>query len=249
MIQLLVRRTLVAGLSLLVATTLFVSTASADLIVDTFDTVVPLTWPVIQTVVGSTPTNETGLPLTETLGGVRQTTTTADSLAILGLDNVTTNIMPFPPSLLDYASSAGADGSLNLLYDAGGVVDGLNVDFSTETGITMDFLLFDHAGGVDMPVTVTIGDGTNVATLTHTLTSAGAQQLLFDFDDFAGIGSVDMTSIDFLNFFFDAQLAHDFRLDFLATTSNVPEPASLLVWGMAGIVGLLVHRRYRRAAA
>lgn len=244
----LVRLSLVAGL-LLGAITLGVSPVSAAIVIDTFDDVdAPNPWPVTRTTVGSTVTTESPLPIANTIGGERVTTTTGDSFGIPGLDTVTTTIVPFPPSLLDYASSAGADGSLNLFYNAGGGPGGLNANFSSETGITMDFLLFDHAGGVDMPVTVTISDGTNLATLTNLLTAPGAQTSFFGFAGFAGIGAVDLSSIDSLNFFFDAQLAHDFRLDFLGTTTGVPEPASLLVWGMAGVVGLIIHRRRRKMA-
>jgi hypothetical protein len=240
------RRTLIAGF-LLAAVTLGVSPLSAGQVVDNFDNVGgPNPWPVIRTTVGSTLTIENGLPVLNTIGGQRATTTTGDSFAVPGLDNVTTTIVPFPPSLLDYATSAGADGSLNLFYNAGGGPGGLNANFSSETGITIDFLLFDHAGGVDMPVTVTVSDGTNLATLTNLLTSPGAQSVFFGFAGFAGIGGVDMSSVDSLNFFFDAQLAHDFRLDFIGTTTGVPEPASLAVWGIASIVGLLVHRRRNR---
>jgi len=242
----LVRRTLIAGL-LLGAITLGVSPASAAVIIDNFDSVgAPNPWPVTRTTVGSTVTTENGLPILNTIGGQRVTTTTGNSFAVPGLDTVTTTIVAAPPSLLDYATSAGANGSLNLFYNAAGGPGGLNANLSSETGITMDFLLFDHAGGLDLPVTVTISDGTNLATLTNLLTSPGAQTSFFGFAGFAGIGSVDLTSIDSLNFFFDAQTAHDFRLDFIGTTSGVPEPASVLVWGMAGIVGLLVHRRTRR---
>ena len=229
---------------MLLVVALGVSPAHAAIIIDDFD-VVTGAWPVTRTTVGSTVQNELGIPPANTIGGVRSTTVTGDSFAIPGLDNVTTTIVPFPPSLLDYASTAGADGSLNLLYNAGGGPGGLNANFSAETGLTIDFLLFDHAGGVDLPVTVTLSDGTNVASLTQLLTSPGAQSLFFGFPGFAGIGSVDMTSLDSLNFFFDAQLAHDFRIDFIGTTTNVPEPASVLVWGLAAVVGLIASRRCR----
>ncbi|MBX3414611.1 MAG: hypothetical protein KF708_18130 [Pirellulales bacterium] len=233
---------------LLLAGILGVSSAQAAVIIDDFDVVTGV-WPVTRTTVGSTVNNELGIPTTNTIGGVRNTTVTGDSFAVPGLDTVTTTVVPTPPSLLDYASSAGADGSLNLLYNAGGIPGGLNANFSAETGITIDFLLFDHAGGVDLPVTVTLSDGSNVASLTQLLTSPGAQSVFFGFPGFAGIGGVDMSSIDSLNFFFDAQLAHDFRIDFIGTTSGVPEPASFLVWGMAAVVGLFVSRRCRKPSA
>lgn len=240
-------RTLLAGL-LLSSGALGVSPVVASQIIDTFDDVDgPNPWPVTRTTAGSTVITESPLPLANTIGGERVTTITGDSFLVPGLDSVTTTIVPALPSLLDYASTAGADGSLNIFYNgiAGG---GLGANFSAETGITIDFLLFDHAGGVDLPVTVTVSDGTNLATLTQMLTAPGAQSVFFGFAGFAGIGSVNLSTIDSLNFFFDAQLAHDFRLDFIGTTSGVPEPASIAIWGMAGLVGVLIHRGRRRNA-
>ena len=132
-------------------------------------------------------------------------------------------------------------------YDSGGIPGGIAADFSNEAGIIIDLVQFDLGNVTDMPITITLSDGSNTAALMHLLTSPGAQSVLFNLNDFAGIGSVALNSIDSIEIFFDGQLAQDFRLDQISTISSlIPEPTSVAVWSVMAVAGGGVALRRRR---
>ena len=233
----------VRGVQLSVATTVlsltaigFVSDAEASIIIDDFSDV-QASWPLTADTVGNTLTvNESGL--NNVFGGTRQTDVTLTSAGFPGLDDLRINIFVMP-GLFDYSSTSEASGQLGLLYDAGGA--GLNGDFSNQIGLNIDFLAFDFGSAANLPITATISDGMNSASLTLALTSVGAQSAFFDFNDFAGIGSIDLSSISSVSFDFDAGLGADFRMSQINTV--IPAPGALALLGIAGLLGM----RRRRA--
>lgn len=219
-----------------------IQTAEATIIIDDFSEVgLPSPWTVTVSTVTSVTNSETGL--SSVIGGVRTSTVTGISFSVPGLDDVDVTVAPSPIGLFDFRTSSGAHGNTSLLYNAGG--GGLAADLSNEAGIVIDIVEFDHGGGVDMPISISISDGTNTATLVELLTSPGAQSVLFGINDFVGIGGVSLSSIDSINILFDAQLAQDFRVGQISTiSSQVPEPGAIAVWGVVAIVaGLAIRRR------
>ena len=193
--------------------------------------------PVSKTTVGSQSIQEiAGAPI---LGGVREVAIEATSLDVPVADSVNVGVFP-GASIFDYASSVGANGTTGLRYDGG---SGLGVDLSGDALLRIDFMSFDLANGLAMPVTVTLEDsGAQAAVLTKSLIVAGGQSLVFPFADFSNIGGVNLADIDTIDIDFDPGMASDFRLSGIAT--DVPEPMtlSLLVLGM-------VFSRVRRRVA
>src|SRR5690606_22093207 len=111
--------------------------------------------------------------------------------------------------LFDFNSTVDTDAFVSLIYDGGG---SLNADFSALSSIEFSFSMFDHAGGAPLPVTVHLFDGTNMAMHTLSLIAPGAQSLQFSFGDFAGIGSLDLSSIQSIQFDLDPGIGADFRI-------------------------------------
>lgn len=137
--------------------------------------------------------------------------------------------------VLDYTSSVGGDGDLEIAY-----AGGFNTDLSGDALIQIDFLGFDLGAGTAMDVTVTLGQGASTASLTHLLTGSGSQNVAFDFLEFDNISAVDLTSIDAIAFRFDPGAGADFRVGGIA--SIVPEPTTLIML-IAGAGALLRRRR------
>jgi len=173
--------------------------------------------------------------LADVIGGSRELLLTAQDLALPGLDTVQAGVYP-SVGVLDYASSAGADGSLRLVYDASG--SGLNADLSGDAFLAIDYVLFDLAGGAPMPVTVMLFSGADIADRTEYLTTAGPQVQTFNFADFSGIGSLDLSHVDRIDLLLDPSFAADFRIDGIRT--EVPEPGSFLL--LAAAAALMMRR-------
>ncbi|TVQ51061.1 MAG: hypothetical protein EA377_13360 [Phycisphaerales bacterium] len=182
--------------------------------------------------------SETGL--NNVFGGTRTTEITLTNAGIPQADDIRISVF-MTPGIFDYRSTSEASGFLSLTYDAGGA--GLGIDLSNQIGLDIDFLSFDLGNGIPMPVTATVSDGMNSASLEISLTSAGAQVITFDFMDFSNIGSVDLSAIQSISFDFDAGNAADFRIDQIVTTGVIPAPGALALLGIAGLLGM----RRRRA--
>ena len=220
---------------------LVAGSASADIIIDDFSSVgIPTPWPVLINTISSVDVLETGL--TGVIGGARYSTVRATFLEELGLDFVQAAIVPNFGMILDYSSTSGANGDWNLQYDANGA--GLNANFSTINDIVLGFSRFDFANDQPLPVLVTLFDGANFATLSRSLTVPGPQGLHFEFAGFAGIGSLDLASIQSVGVFLDPALAADFRLSGI---TGVPAPGSLALLAV-GSLALAGGRRRRDSA-
>jgi len=228
-------RTLIAPLALAVGFT--ASTVSADIVIDDFSDVDdPNPWPVVVDTVGSTDVDETGL--TGVIGGSRFSTITADSLDDPDIDDIQVTVAT-NNGRLDFASSAGAEGSLSILYDNNG--SGLSTDFSGEQHIVLPFLLFDSANNTPLDVTITmVDDEANSINLTRSLNSPGSQLLVFEFDQFTRGSTFIFEEVDSIRIDFDGAIATDFRLGAIDTV--IPAPGALAVIGL----GLFIGRRRRR---
>lgn len=222
--------------SALVALAVPAGPAAADLIVDDFsDILMPSQWPVTMNTVGLTTVEETGL--SGVLGGSRISTIFADALAEEGLDDISVTVAA-TLGKLDYASTVGAEGSLELLYD-GSPGRGAPFDLSGESQFEIDFTLFDHSGDMDLPVTITLYDAEeDTIQLTRSLQSPGSQNLVFELDQFSrgGGDGVDLSNIMAISVFFDGALATDFRIEEIRTTI-VPAPGALAAMGALVLLG------------
>jgi len=222
----------------LVASALAAGSAVADVIIDDFSTVAnPTPWPVVINTLTSVDVYESGL--SNVIGGVRHSTVRATFLEDLGLDFVQAAIVPNFGMILDYSSTAGARGDWNLLYDSGGA--GLNADFSSITDIVLEFARFDYANGQPLPVLVTVDDGVNFASLSQSLSTPGAQNMFFTLNNFAGIGSVDLSNLQSISVFLDPGMAVDFRL---SEVFGVPSPGSIALLAAGTLI--LVGGRHKR---
>lgn len=128
-----------------------------------------------------------------------------------------------------YASGPMADGSLKLLYD--GATLGSDLGFVDD--ILLDFLNFDLASSLSMPVTVTVSDGVNSASGVVTLMSSFNVLTTFvlDLDTLPGIGLVNRNNLASVLFEFEPGVGADFTLAGLRT--QVPEPSSFVFGAVA----------------
>lgn len=201
-----------------------VGTAGASpVLIDDF-TSIDSTWPVQLNSVGNSTITESGLNV---LGGTRETYIEAVSVGVAGLDFLQASIAA-NVGLFDFNSTVDTDGYLSLLYNGGG---SLNADFTGQAGIAMNFAMFDFAGQSPMPITVVLGDGSNSASYTASLTAPGAQSVMFDFSDFSGIGMLDLSSLQSIEFQIDPEVGVDFRIEQIMTV--VPAPGALALLALA----------------
>lgn len=206
--------------------------ASAIVIIDDFSSVsAPDPWPVMLNAEGFVDVNESGIGA---LGGTRHTHVEAVNVGIPGLDFLLVTVAA-GAGVFDFNSTVDTDGFVSLLYDGGG---SLNADLSGTSRIELTFTMFDYADSQSMPITVELSDGVNTASHTLSMTSPGGQVLAFNYADFAGIGSLDLSAIQSIRFDIDPGIGGDFRI---SQISAVPAPGALALLGL----GLFASRRRR----
>jgi hypothetical protein len=130
---------------------------------------------------------------------------------------------------------------------------GLSTTFKTPGGKSSGGGLQDAAliievvssdlGGVPINVTLTDG-GANSASASRT--ASGAQTVSIPLTDFAGL---DFSDIDQIEVEFDPAAEFDITVDFIGfdwpEVEPEPEPASILVWSLVALIGIVVSRRFR----
>ncbi len=155
---------------------------------------------------------------------------------------------PDAEQLLSYFTSASTASELRLLYD----FNGNGMDISGLTGISLDFhALSAGTGQTELPVwfELTDSDDSTIEYTAMVAESIDPFTLLVDFDDFTGdTASFDFAALDA----FRVRLNTDFQVSAGAILRGgegggltfIPEPASLALLGVGGLVLL----RRRRAA-
>jgi hypothetical protein len=172
------------------------------------------------------------------LGANRQTTITAVSIGVEGLDFLRGTLAP-SPGIFDYNSTAAAKGHVSFLYAGGS--GNLNEDLSAFNRIEIGFIMFDFANEQSLPVTITMTDNSsNEATRTVSLANTDPTTMVFNFADFSGIGNLDLTSIRTIQVDFDPAVGADFRLGQMMI---VPAPGVFALLGLAGLVIAPQRRR------
>lgn len=195
---------------------------AAEAVIDNFTDATALTrfipdTNVLQDMTGSIVRNDTGL--SAVIGGTRNLTVTATSLAIPGLDYIVAGVELLPINFFEYNSRTGADGSTELLYNANG--SGLNAMLGFAQGLQVLIREADIAAVAPpgMDVTVTIVDGNMVSasqTQTVLLPVSPMTPLPLDFP-YSGFPGVDPNNIFSVRIVLDPQIAGDTRLNLLGT--------------------------------
>lgn len=236
---------LALGLGLLRAST----SNAAPIVIDNFDSTTSLA-PDMMFGVGITvfPGNPGPIGVVDASAGVNAMFGGVRNVTLGGFSGAAGNTVSatIAGGVLNYASSNGGNSELTLVYNSAGA------NLSGSIGLTFDIVDFDHANMADMAVTLTITSGMDSASSTQTLTTDGMQSLSWLYTSFnmgTGIGSVDLSNITQITVYFNAQVAHDFVIDNFQTMETVPEPASILAWGLVIGVGVLGRRRYKSLAA
>ena len=171
-----------------------------------------------RTMIGTSSTTENNV--VGAIGLQRTTQLTGELFVDSGIDVVQAGIFP-TPGLLDYSSTAGAEGKLTLLYPNS--PGDLNADFSADTFLRIRLTQYDFPTGEPMNIRVTFEDGADRPGRNQMVTTPGAQDVIFPFSIFpTGLDFSDIQSIAVE--FFPGQ-ATDFRVDDIVT--NVPEPTGL----------------------
>jgi len=163
------------------------------------------------------------------------------TLAVDGLDSVTTRVFTGAGGLFDYSSTAGADAATLLQYQT--------TPTSQVTGLTSTSVVHLDFAALDAPVT---GPTTVKVVLnpfvsdewdssTYTLDKGGAQTL-----DIPLTGlSNSYPGTTWMQIWIDTPAGADYRLNSLSIeASPTPEPATL---GLIGLSALALRRRRRRA--
>ncbi|MEX0716791.1 MAG: hypothetical protein WD066_09395 [Planctomycetaceae bacterium] len=136
-----------------------------------------------------------------------------------------------------------------------GMSVGSNIDAATIVeydGITslfqqvdVEFTFLDN----DMEVTLFLDDGTTSGSLTQTMLAAnspGTLTFLLNDPAFTGIDLNSLVNVQ-LTFGSEGSPAQDFQISQISTPDQeIPEPASLLVWGAMGLTGMVSARRRRK---
>lgn len=241
---------LVAATLLASGVALGTSTASAAVVIDDFSDAVnavgglaPPTGGVsLTSAPASTSTSETGL--SGVIGGSR------DGAFNLTGTGAASNLTAFVAGgVFSTALNATATGDYSLTYDASGA--GLGADFTLASGIEVVISALDSAaaGGAGTSFTIDLVDGdASTHSQTITTTTEGAQTLFFGFGAFSDAGNLDVSNIFSITFSFTPNQAGDVDVELLQTRDQIiPEPASLAVWSLMGLVGYGLRRRSKVA--
>lgn len=138
-----------------------------------------------------------------------------------------------------------AYGKGTLLYNGGGVVGGLALNLTSGTKFLVD-TYFDHvAFGKNTVLSITLNDGVQAATVSKTWTATqiiNVQQTeTFLFSSFLSQNPLlNLGSIDSIQLYLETDKAGDYALVTGFVTDAIPEPATML---LLGIGGLLLRKR------
>ncbi|MBI4514453.1 MAG: hypothetical protein HY699_01375 [Deltaproteobacteria bacterium] len=171
---------------------------------------------IVQASVGSTTATDPGVA--GVIGGVRRITVAATRIASKA-DSVIVGVST-TANLLDYASTVGANGRVEVLYDAGGA--GLAANLALTTGIS---IVVCGADAASVPYTVRVflvdSAGRSASSL-QSFTVSGPRAIYFPLSDFSG---VNLSSVFSIRITIDPNKAADLRIDLIETSGDfTPTP-------------------------
>ncbi len=192
----------------------------------------------IQTLPSATPTTATftGTGISGVLGGERRFTIVRTVATGAGDRRITASISTASPYFLQYSSSSGAGGYLELQY---GVTTPLNFNMLGNSQFEIDFESYDLPGGQSLVVSLLLNSSAGSGTLVRSLTTDGGI-LTFEFSD-PNYASVNFSDIDSITARFTAPRGADFNVNSITATA-VPEP-SVGLMSLAGAAFLISRRR------
>lgn len=160
--------------------------------------------------------------LTDAIGGARSLAVSVGTCSFCGMgqfdDRVVAGADPDPMGLFCYNSTASADGSFGLLYDAAGA--GLNASLIFAEGIRMLIANIDSSS-FPLSVTLTLTSGANSAQATQTIPDMAPLPtdviLDFPYSSFTGIDGIDLSNIASIRVLVDPNTAADLQIQRIAT--------------------------------
>lgn len=141
-------------------------------------------------------------------------------------------------------NSGATNSTFTLKYDANGT--GLG-SFLGTLGIHFTVGSVGLAA-IPTSITVTLTDGVFTATNTVIVSATGTQSFDLSYGSFTGIGSVDLGSIASVSISVNPNTAGNIALQDFRTFS-VPEPATMGIWSVVGLVGFGMRRRIKGLVA
>jgi hypothetical protein len=167
--------------------------------------------------VASSSNMATDTGLSGVLGGSRKLTVSVGTCTFCGMgpfdDRVVAGADPAPMGLFCFNSTASADGSFELLYDANGA--GLGASLSFADGIRVQIVNID-AASFPFAVTITLKSGPNSAQATQTVPNSPPLptdvDLDFPFASFTGIGGIDLDDLSSITVAVDPATAADLQI-------------------------------------
>lgn len=162
-------------------------------------------------------------------------------VAVSGLGNLTVTANPGSSGILSFSLDSLTSGSVILTYNANGSgLGGVDLMGSNNSLFSLDILDIDQ-GSIDVTVGVTDTDAESDSV---TLSGAGVGTVQFLFSAFSP--NIDFDSIEAITLEITGVNGSDLVLDNFEVNCQCPEPASVVVWSLLGVVGLGIVRRRRR---
>ena len=105
----------------------------------------------------------------------------------------------------------------------------VNLNLKTTDKLYTRFTFFDKANGTNLPVTITLSDGTSTATVSNTMTTQinPAGDVGIDFSLSTLTGTVDLAAIQSLTVCFDSQREQDYIVTEIGLCKGTPLPCAL----------------------
>ena len=185
------------------------------------------------------PATFTGTGLTGVLGLERRITVERTFQTGTGARSVIATVSDAPPAYLEYRSSGGANGFVQLAY---GATNPLNADLSGESMFRLIFEGYDAPNSNPLVTTLSLTSGTGSGTLVRNLPgvplSAGGI-LDFNFNDPA-FSAVDFSDVDSITIKFDPNQGGDFDV---TSITAIPEPSGAITVLFGLLAAGFVRRR------
>lgn len=181
-----------------------------------------------------------GPVLTDVVGAQRDfelVITTGDAVSSTVVVQFSNEPVPGGTHFLNYENGPNVVSTLELTYGLGGP---LGLDLSGDSGFVFDLLVADFGGSADVTLVDNLANSWTVNVPFPS--TASAMAVSTPLSDFSSNG-VDLANVDLISVKLIGPANWDVRLDAIETT-QIPEPATLLLLGLAGVPFI---RRLRRS--
>jgi len=221
-------------LNLLLPVLALASTTASAVVIDNFDTG---NTNITRTSVGTSTDTANGNPA-DIIGNDRDASLTY----ISGELDASAQANP-PTGRFSWSNAAGVTSSASLVWDDGaGGLGGVDL---TEGGLSDAILMELVTIDLDVQLTFTVED-TQGGSSSRTLTGLTPGELKFAYASFTG--TANFTDVNRISLLFEGPANVDATIDLVSTSQLVPEPASVLLFGvgLTALGGAMRRRRGRR---